>query len=71
MAAKLTKAQVRQLMITDSVGGGWYPGPEGASACRALVRRGLMRKHAEYGPYSLTPAGRTALSQHQGGTDGR
>jgi hypothetical protein len=58
---ELTKAQLYQLTVTRDVGGGWYPGPGGASACRALVRRGLMFKHGQYGPYSLTPAGRAAL----------
>lgn len=63
---KLTKAQVYQMTVARDVGGGWYPGPSGASACRALVRKGLMRKHGEYGPYSITPAGLSALKTGEG-----
>lgn len=59
---RLTKAQRAQLTVANAVGGGWYPGSKGASSCRSLVRRGLMWKHGESGPYSLTDAGRATIT---------
>jgi hypothetical protein len=68
VSAALTEAQRKLLDVAILVGGGWYPGPKGASTARSLVRRGLLFKHGEFGPYSPTEAGRQAVAlSHQGG----
>ncbi len=66
-ARKLTRAQIHWLKQAIKLGGKIYPGFEGNSACRALVRKGYMEACREWWDtrYDVTDAGRQALAREE------
>lgn len=72
MAAKLTAPQCAMLRNYDGIGVTTQVFGR-IDTFSSLVRKGFLRRSYGLGPIEaeITDAGRTALSQHQGGTDGR